>query len=124
MRRALPWVTVGLLVLGVGAGTGLGIAGQAATPGALTATQQISRIVAATRAAQTARFSYSSTTASTNRLLRRSTRGSGEVNFGSDAMRTVERDRSTGFFGTSATTAKAVAQDISVSSSSCWWATP
>jgi hypothetical protein len=111
MRRALPWLTVGLLVLGLGAGTGLGIAGQTSTPIVLTASGQIARIVAATRAARTARFSYSSTTVSTNRLLRQFTRGTGEVNFASDAMRTAERDRSTGFSGTTAATAKDVAQD-------------
>ena len=65
MRRALPWVTVGLLVLGVGAGVGLGIAGQTPTPAPLTATGQISRIVAATRRAGTARFTYSSSSTST-----------------------------------------------------------
>jgi hypothetical protein len=111
MRRALPWLTVGLLVLGLGAGTGLGIAGQTPAPGSLTATKQIDRIVAATRAAGTARFGYSSTTASKNRLLRQSTRGTGEVDFGRDDMRTVERDRNTGFSGTSAATAKDVAQE-------------
>jgi hypothetical protein len=111
MRRALPWVTVGLLILGVGAGAGLGIAGQSPTPGPLTATGQISRIVAATRQARTARFTYSSNNTSTNRLLRGSTRGSGEVNFSRHVMRTVERDRSIGFSGTSAATEKPVVQD-------------
>jgi hypothetical protein len=111
MRRALPWVTVGLLILGVGAGVGLGIAGQTPTPGPLTATGQIAHIVAATRQARTARFTYSSDSTSTNRLLRGSTRGSGEVNFTRDVMRTVERDRSIGFSGTSAATEKPVVQD-------------
>jgi hypothetical protein len=111
MRRALPWVTVGLLVLGVGAGVGLGIAGQTTTPMALTATGQISRIVAATRGAETARFSYASRNDSTNRLLRGSTSGTGMVNFAATAMRTEERDRSIGSSGTSAATAKPVVQD-------------
>ena len=111
MRRALPWVTVGLLILGVGAGAGLGISGQTPTQGPLTATGQISRIVAATRQARTARFTYSSTNTSTNRLLRGSTRGSGEVNFARDVMGTAERDRSIGFSGTSAATEKPVVQD-------------
>jgi len=111
MRRALPWVTVGLLILGVGAGVGLGIAGQTPTPTPLTATGQISRIVAATRQAGTARFTYSSRNTSTNRLLRGSAQGSGEVDFGADTMRTVERDRSIGSSGTSAATEKPVAQD-------------
>jgi hypothetical protein len=111
MRRALPWVTVGLLALGVGAGAGLGIAGQSPTPGPLSATGQISRIVAATRQAGTARFTYSSNNTSTNRLLRASTRGSGEVNFGRDVMRTAERDKSIGFSGTSAATEKPEVQD-------------
>jgi hypothetical protein len=111
MRRALPWVTVGLLVLGVGAGVGLGIAGQTPTAAPLTATGQISRIVAATRQAGTARFTYSSTSTSTNRLLRGSTTGRGEVDFGAATLQTTERDRSIGFSGTSATTEKPVAQD-------------
>jgi len=111
VRRALPWVTVGLLILGVGAGAGLGVAGQSPTAGALSATRQISLIVAATRRAKTARFTYSNSSASTNRLLRASARGSGEVDFGRDALRTVERDRSISFSGTSAATEKPVAQD-------------
>jgi hypothetical protein len=111
MRRALPWVTVGLLVLGVGAGVGLGIAGQTPTPAPLTATGQISRIVAATRRAGTARFTYSSSSTSTNRFLRASTRGRGEVDFGAATLHTTERDRSIGFSGTSAATEKPVAQD-------------
>jgi hypothetical protein len=111
MRRALPWLTVGLLILGLGAGTGLGIAGQTSTPRTLTASRQISRIVVATRRAQTARITYSDSTASPNRLLRRSDRGSGEIDFGRHTMHTVERDRSTGFSGTGAQTARAVAQD-------------
>jgi hypothetical protein len=111
MRRSLPWVTIGLLVLGVGAGAGLGVAGQSSGPRSLSATGQIAAIVAATRATGTARFSDVSTTTSPNRLLRRSSRGRGAVEFGSDSMRTVERDRSIGFSGTSAATAKATAQD-------------
>jgi hypothetical protein len=111
MRRALPWVTVGLLVLGVGAGAGLGIAGQTPTPAPLTATGQISDIMAATLHARTARFTYSSDDASTNRLLRGSTRGSGEVNFVRRVMRTEERERSIGFSGPTVSTEKPVAQD-------------
>jgi hypothetical protein len=111
MRRALPWVTVGLLVLGVGAGVGLGIAGQTPTPPPLTATGQILRIVAATRQARTARFTYSSASTSTNRFLRASTQGSGEVDFGADTLQTTERDRSIGFSGPSLSTEKPVAQD-------------
>lgn len=111
MRRALPWVTVGLLVLGVGAGAGLGIAGQTPTPAPLTATGQISRIMAATLGARTARFTNSSSSASTNRLLRGSTVGSGEVNFTRKVMRTTERDRSIGFSGPTVSTEKPVLQD-------------
>src|SRR5580692_5545834 len=99
MRRALPWVTVGLLVMGVGAGVGLGIAEQTPSPAPLTATGQILRIVAATRQAGTARFTYSSINSSTNRLLRGSSTGSGAINFARQTMRTVERERSTGFSG-------------------------
>ncbi len=112
MRRALPWVTVGLLIVGVGAGVGLGVAGQTPAPVPPTATRQIAGIVAATRQAGTARFSYSDSSTSPNRLLRQSDRGSGEIDFGNDTMSTVERDRSTGFSGTSTTTTKEVAQDV------------
>jgi len=111
MRRALPWVTLGLLTLGVGAGAGLGIAGQNSTPAHLTATGQISRIMAATLRAKTAQFTYSSSSTSTNRLLRGSTAGSGEVNFVRKVMRTVERDRSIGFSGPTVSTEKPVVQD-------------
>ena len=93
MRRALPWLTVGLLVLGVSAGAGLGISGQSSTPVTPSATQQIDRIVAATLRAQTARFTYSDTTASSNRLLRSTDEGSGQIDFGHDTMRADERDR-------------------------------
>jgi hypothetical protein len=68
-------------------------------------------MVTATRSAGTARFTSTSSNASTNRLLRGSTRGSGEVNFAHGAMRTVERERSVELSGTSAATAKPVAQD-------------
>ena len=112
MRRALPWVTVGLLMVGVGAGVGLGVAGQTPAPVPPTATTQIAGIVSATRQAGTARFSYSDSSTSPNRLLRQSDRGSGEIDFGNDTMSTVERDRSTGFTGTSTATTKAVAQDV------------
>jgi hypothetical protein len=111
MRRALPWVTVGLLVLGVGAGAGLGLAGQTPTPAPPTATAQISRMVAATRQAGTARFTYSSTSISTNRLLRSAARGSGEVDFGAATLETTERNRSIGFSGPTVSTERPVAQD-------------
>jgi hypothetical protein len=111
MRRALPWVTVGLLVVGVGAGVGLGIAEQTPSPPPLTATGQILRIVAATRQAGTARFTYSSVSSSTNRLLRGSSTGSGAINFARQTMRTVERERSIGFSGPTVSTEKPVAQD-------------
>ena len=118
MRRgALPWLTVGLLVLGVGAGVGLGIAGQTPTPAPLTgtatgtATAQISRIVAATRRAGTARFTYASTGTSTNRLLRATSRGSGEVDFGAATLQTTQRDRSIGFSGSSLSTERPVTQE-------------
>jgi hypothetical protein len=112
-RSALPWLTVGLLVLGVGAGVGLGIAGQTPTPAQLTgtATAQISRIVAATRRAGTARFTYASTGTSTNRLLRATSRGSGEVDFGAATLQTTQRDRSIGFSGSSLSTERPVTQE-------------
>jgi len=112
MRRALPWVTVGLVLLGVGVAAGLGIAGQTPATAPLSATSQIAAVVAATRRAGTARFSYADSTTSSNRLLRRSDRGSGEIDFANDTMRTVERERSTGFSGTNATTMKEVSQDV------------
>ena len=112
MRRALPWVTVGLVIVGVGAGVGVGVTGQTPAPSPPTATRQIAGIVAATRQAGTARFSYSDSSASPNRLLRQFDRGRGEIDFGNDTMSTVERDRSTGLSGTSTTTTKEVAQDV------------
>ena len=112
VRRALPWVTVGLVLVGVVVGAGLGIAAQTPATSPPSATSQIAGIVTATRRAETARFSYSDSSTSPNRLLRRSDRGSGEIDFGNDTMSTVERDRSIGFSGTNATTTKAVSQDI------------
>ena len=95
----------------MGAGAGLGNAGQTPTPSPLSASGQISRILTATRRAVTARFSYSSTGTSANPLLRASTVGNGEVNFALASMRTIERDRGTGFSETGGAPAKPVAQD-------------
>lgn len=72
VRRALPWLLVGLVAVGAGIGMGIGIAGQSPS-----AQAQISQILRATESAGTARFTVSSRTVG---LVTRYT-ASGEVNF-------------------------------------------
>lgn len=90
MRRVLPWALVGLVAVAglVGAGVGNANRPSSTRPGVL-------GIVAATRAAGTARFTYSAITTSSNPLLRSTSYGRGMVDFRTESLATVEDDRQT-----------------------------
>jgi hypothetical protein len=88
MRRVLPWALVGLLAVAGLVGALVGVANQPSPP----ATQRsVSEVIAATRAAGTARFTYSSVAASRNPLLRSASFGEGSVDFTDDSVTTVEQ---------------------------------
>ncbi len=92
VRRVLPWALVSLVGIAGLVGALLGAVNQPSPP----ATQlQVSELVAATRAAGTARFSYSSKAISRNPLLRSAGEGSGVVDFRTGSVVTVERDTGT-----------------------------
>jgi hypothetical protein len=91
MRRVLPWALVGLVTV---AGLGGALVGATNQPSA-SAQLRLSAIDAATRAAGTARFTYSAITTSTNPLLRSTSYGRGRVDFTTESLSTVEDDRQT-----------------------------
>jgi hypothetical protein len=93
MRRVLPWALLSLLVLAGLGGAGFGMATQ---PSKSSASPEVSKILAATRAAGTARFSYSSVMSSANPLLRAVFMGKGSVDFHAAAMRSTQSITSTG----------------------------
>ncbi len=98
MRRLVPWALITLALAGAGLGTGLGLAGTTAsgTPGragsGAGAPALLQQVLAATRAAGSARFTYSSVTQSRDPLLRAAATGTGEVDFRNDdvALTVVE----------------------------------
>ncbi len=77
MRRALPWLPVGLLIAGAALGMGIGIANQ---PSA-SAQAQISQITSTTEGAGSAHFIITTVTTSTNPELRSTSVESGEISF-------------------------------------------
>jgi hypothetical protein len=92
MRRLLPWVLVSLVAVAGLVGALVGVANQ---PHAPSAHLRLSAIIAATRSAGTARFTYSSITTSSNPFLRSHSEGEGAVDFRTGSISTVERDTST-----------------------------
>jgi hypothetical protein len=116
VRRALPWGLITLLALGVAAGAGLGATIPLSTPHTLSAARQITRFMAATRAAGTARFSATDIGASTNPALRSSGRQQGVVNFVTNSLRVSERDQSTGVSATGTSAPTEVRQDNLINS--------
>jgi hypothetical protein len=91
MRRLVPWGLLGLVAVAGLVGAGLGIANQPP------ATSVLSAIAAATRAAGTAHFTYSTVSSSSNAVLRSSTRGSGSIDFNANSVSTVETDTDASF---------------------------
>ena len=85
MRRALPWLLVGLVAVGVGIGMGIGIAGQSPT-----AQAQISQIVQTTDNAGTARFTMSVVVIDPGHI-RTDIDASGEINFKTDSVSMILR---------------------------------
>jgi hypothetical protein len=107
VRRFAPWLLLGLLTLGVAAGAASGVAGQSPS---LSARAQIARIIAATRSAPSARFSYSLVTTSKSPFLRSSGSGTGEVDFTTNSLRVSERQRGTEWVGVGDAPARPVTQ--------------
>jgi hypothetical protein len=88
----MPWVLVGLVAVAGSAGALVGIANQQQVQ---SAQLSMSAIASGTRAAGTARFTYSAITSSPNPLLRSTTYGRGTVDFKTQSLATVERYRET-----------------------------
>jgi hypothetical protein len=93
MRRVLPWALLGLLGVAGLLGAALGLANQ---PTGSPAGPKASAVIAATVAAGTARYSFSSLTSSNNPLLRTVARGHGSADFAADSMATNESNTGTG----------------------------
>jgi hypothetical protein len=91
MRRVLPWALVSLVAVAGLLGALVGVANQPSPPASQL---RVSEVIAATRAAGTARFSYSSVAASRNPLLRSASFGEGSVDFTDDSVTTVEQSTS------------------------------
>jgi hypothetical protein len=107
VRRALPWASIALLTLGVAAGAGLGASIPGSTSSRTSAARQLARILLATRAAGTAKITFSEISSSQNRDLRSAGYGQGLVNFATNSLRVSEQDRDTQFSGTNTTTRSA-----------------
>jgi hypothetical protein len=95
MRRAVPWLLIGLLIAGGGTAAGLGAVMQPSTPAP--AVSILQRVFAATEAAGSARFSFTSVTESSNRYLRSSDEGSGVVDFKTGNWSSEETNRGVSF---------------------------
>ena len=98
VRRAAPWLLVGLVLLGAGLGSGLGLSMQpvmSANSRAL-----VVRILATTRRAGSARFTFTAVTRSSNRFLRSTTTGSGVIDFNANAMQATTTTRNVHFEST------------------------
>jgi hypothetical protein len=92
MRRVLPWALLGLAAVAGFVGAGLGIANQ---PPSTSHQPTLSEIVAATRSAETARFTFSSVSTSPNPSRRSVSVGRGTVDFRTNSMTTDQRTLST-----------------------------
>ncbi len=92
MRRLVPWALVVLVGVAGVIGAFLGLASQPSMP---SVQPSLAVIVATTRSEGTARFTYSSITSSSNPFLRSRSAGRGAVDFRTNSMTTVERDRET-----------------------------
>ena len=90
MRRIVPWALLIALLVGVGVGA---VVGQAQTPGQ-TPTQWVDGVLAATKAAGTARITYVSELTSATPAQQSSTTGSGVVDFRTGSVKVTEVSRS------------------------------
>lgn len=86
MRQIAPWALLVVLLVGVGVGA---VVGQAQAPGQ-TPTQWVDGVLAATKAAGTARITFSEVSTSSNPAMRGSSTGGGVVDFRSESIRTTE----------------------------------
>jgi hypothetical protein len=109
VRRFLPWALVGLVAVAGLVGALVGVANQPSPP----ATQlRVSEVVSTTRAAGTARFTYSSVAASRNPLLRSASFGEGSVDFADNSVTTVEQSTSKGISQNGNAPSRQVSQTI------------
>ncbi len=93
MRRVVPWALLGLVIVAGAVGAGLGLSSVSTiTPGG----PKLSEVIAATRAAGTARFTFSSVGSSPDPEHRSISIGKGVVDFRSNSMTTDQRNLSTG----------------------------
>jgi hypothetical protein len=109
VRRAIGWALVGLVILVSAGGAWLGIeTGSGASPPS--GPTFLAQVMAATRDAGTARFTYSSATTSSSPVRNSSTSGRGLVNFATDSVSTAESDRGTSFVRTNGAVSHVVPQ--------------
>jgi hypothetical protein len=91
MRRALPWVLVGLVGLVTAAAAALGAAAAPGTP-TVTPAQWVAGVLATTAQAGTAHFTYDQVTTSPNPELRGRRHGGGVVDFSRGNVQVQEID--------------------------------
>jgi hypothetical protein len=96
-RALLTWMPLALLTVITGLGAWLGATAAATSPATSgdSAQQVLDQIIASTRAAGSARVTYSSVSVGSTPLLTSTLRGTGVVNFSSGAFQTVSTERST-----------------------------
>jgi hypothetical protein len=97
MRRLVPWILVSLIGVGAAAGAALGIDH---TTSSETPSQWVAAVLATTKRAATARFSYAQITSSPNAELRGSLSGHGVANFVTGDARVTEVDHDISFSST------------------------
>jgi hypothetical protein len=97
MRRLVPWVLVSLIAVGTAGGAALGIAHGASSE---TPSQWVAALLATTRKAGTARFSFTQITSSPNVNLRGSLSGTGAANLVTGDARVTEVDHDVSFSST------------------------
>jgi hypothetical protein len=94
VRRAAPWLLVGVVMLGAGLGMGLGLAMQPVA--SANGHAFLARVLATTRRAGSARFTFTANTRSSNRFLRSSASGFGVIDFATNASEVTTITQSMG----------------------------
>jgi hypothetical protein len=97
MRRLVPWVLVSLIAVGAAGGAVFGIAHRSSSE---TPSQWVAALLATTKKAGTANFSFTQITSSPNVNLRGSLSGNGTANLLTGDARVTEVDHEVGFSST------------------------